>query len=235
MNDRRPTDAAGESWRKWGAGRSPPNPLTLVEDQERPLIWIGGERLDRKAYEVGRFDGHASRPIWRRIVALVVATFLAGVLIGRLIVPVSAATPRTVQPVIPAASSRESGAEGPASGNPAGPSGAPPAVRGSLDGVPTPSPAASQHESPATRTGIASWYHDRSLPASAFYAAARSWRWGERPYQVRVCRLATCIVVTVRDHCGCPDGRLTDLSPEAFRRLAPLSAGLVRVGVEGLR
>jgi hypothetical protein len=69
-----------------------PDPLTLVEDQERPLIWIGGERLDRRAYHIGRADGAASRPIWRRIVALMVATFLAGVLIGRLIVPVQAAS-----------------------------------------------------------------------------------------------------------------------------------------------
>jgi hypothetical protein len=54
----------------------------------------------RQGHDVGLYDGAHSRPIWRRIVAAIVATFIAGLLIGRLIVPVSAA-PRSAQPVIP--------------------------------------------------------------------------------------------------------------------------------------
>ena len=59
------------------------------------------------------------------------------------------------------------------------------------------------------------------------YAAVGSWRWGDKPYDIRVCKRGNqskCVVVTVRDFCrACKNGfGLVDLSPAAFKKLAPL-------------
>ena len=81
------------------------------------------------------------------------------------------------------------------------------------------------------RSGRASWYDD----GPGLYAAVNSYRWGDPRYSVRVCAGSRCVTVTVRDFCQCYVGtsreRVIDLSPDAFRRLAPLSAGLVKVTV----
>src|SRR5439155_6821107 len=81
--------------------------------------------------------------------------------------------------------------------------------------------------------GTASWYL-----ANGLIAAVHSWRWGNRPYTVRVClstlslRTFRCIRVWVQDYCaGCTGSRLIDLSDDAFRLLAPLSQGIIRVEV----
>jgi hypothetical protein len=76
------------------------------------------------------------------------------------------------------------------------------------------------------------------------YAAVGSWRWKDEPYRVKVCRaddVRVCVVVMVRDYCGrcfkdskkawTRNSRAIDLSPAAFKRLAPLHHGLVRVVV----
>ena len=73
-----------------------PDPLHVVRDDERLLIRVGGELLDERAYRIGLVDGAASHPLWGRIIAVIVGAFIAGLLIGRLIVPVSAA-PRSGQ------------------------------------------------------------------------------------------------------------------------------------------
>lgn len=76
--------------------------------------------------------------------------------------------------------------------------------------------------------GTASWYDD----GPGFYAAVPSYRWGDPVYAIEVCRAddpGRCATVAVRDFCGCPDGRIIDLSPAAFARLAPLERGLVGV------
>jgi hypothetical protein len=61
------------------------------------------------------------------------------------------------------------------------------------------------------------------------------------PYTVRVCldvQLSTfsCVVVRVVSSCACGDrggrGTVIDLSPAAFRKLAPLSRGVIPVTVE---
>jgi hypothetical protein len=125
-------------------------------------------------------------------------------------------------------------------------------------GAPTPPPAADLKQSPAITPkpterpvteppaiegGIASWCAPtptqcRRWGGTALLGAVHSFRWGDRPYRVRVCRqvgAAACVVVTVVSYCGCPDGRAIDLSPYAFGKLAPLSRGLVPVTVEELR
>jgi len=84
--------------------------------------------------------------------------------------------------------------------------------------------------------GWATWFDD----GPGLYAAAgpvlrdvlgEDWR-GQR---VTVCADA-CVRVVLSDWCACGerhgDPTLLDLSPAAFRRLAPLSAGVVRVSIE---
>ncbi|HET7702118.1 MAG TPA: RlpA-like double-psi beta-barrel domain-containing protein, partial [Candidatus Limnocylindrales bacterium] len=83
---------------------------------------------------------------------------------------------------------------------------------------------------PPAAGGRASWYD----VGPGLYAAVPSWRWGDEPYQVRVATGGRAVVVTVGDFCGCPGARVIDLSADAFRRLAPLSVGLVRVTVTRL-
>jgi hypothetical protein len=73
--------------------------------------------------------------------------------------------------------------------------------------------------------------------------AVPSFTFGDEPYPVQVCAFeggqANCVLVTVVSYCACGDRRgeptVIDLSPAAFRSLAPLSAGIVRVVVDHLR
>ena len=108
-------------------------------------------------------------------------------------------------------------------------------------------------------TGVASWYDATYTPRHGnggqttwytrkgyvLYAAVGSWRWGDKPYNIRVCRKdqpTRCVIVTVVDHCGrCAQdlrrtwtnkSRAIDLSPAAFARLRDLSAGLVAVSIQ---
>jgi rare lipoprotein A (peptidoglycan hydrolase) len=97
------------------------------------------------------------------------------------------------------------------------------------DRQPTASPSA------AITRGVASWY-----PAKGFIGAVHSWRWGDDPYPVAICGVqasaSVCLTVLVVDYCdACTGTRLIDLSDDAFRVLAPLDAGVVRIQTEGLR
>lgn len=91
----------------------------------------------------------------------------------------------------------------------------------------------------AERYGQSSWYTRKGI---THYAAVGSWRWGDKPYTLRVCRAddpSRCVVVTVVDWCGrCAadlrrvwtnKSRSIDLSPSAMAELAPLHHGVVRV------
>jgi hypothetical protein len=82
--------------------------------------------------------------------------------------------------------------------------------------------------------GVATWY--ATGPSGAYAAAGpllrkaigRGWRHD----QVLVCHADRCLIVTLVDWCLCSRGdRLVDLSDEAFRYLAPLSRGVIRVAV----
>jgi rare lipoprotein A (peptidoglycan hydrolase) len=48
---------------------------------------------------------------------------------------------------------------------------------------------------------------------------------------VTVCGNGSCVQVRLIDFCACGHGRVVDLYPAAFRRLAPLSQGVVLVRV----
>ena len=72
------------------------------------------------------------------------------------------------------------------------------------------------------------------------YAAVGSWRWGDKPYEIRVCKRENqdkCVVVTVRDFCrACKNGfGVIDLSPAAFKKLAPLWRGRIHVVIRSVK
>ncbi len=73
----------------------------------------------------------------------------------------------------------------------------------------------------------------QSWGGAARLGAVPSFRWGDDPYTVNVCReddASVCVTVRVVSYCGCGN-KLIDLSGYAFTRLAPLSRGVVRVVV----
>lgn len=86
--------------------------------------------------------------------------------------------------------------------------------------------------------GRASWYDD----GDGLYAAAgpdlRSWLGrGWRGQTVRVTSNGRSVLVRLTDWCQCYKNqrreRVVDLSPAAFRRLASLSRGIIRVTITG--
>lgn len=99
------------------------------------------------------------------------------------------------------------------------------------------------------KTGCYGGYKNTCTPYASgelvWYAAVGSWKWGDKPYKVEVCRVGTtkCVVVTVRDYCHGAwkalrlkgewnrNNRAIDLSPAAFMRLAPLSRGIIYVEI----
>jgi len=87
--------------------------------------------------------------------------------------------------------------------------------------------------------GSATWYCLSGVSpchqdyGDGMYAAAGSaLRVGDwRGRRVQVCGAGTCVVVRLIDRCACGDGRIIDLYSDAYRRLAPLSSGELRVKV----
>ena len=87
--------------------------------------------------------------------------------------------------------------------------------------------------------GSATWYCKGGTSACAagypggMYAAAgpelRVGAWRGRV--VRVCGSGACILVKLIDWCACGGSHVIDLYSDAFRRLAPLSSGAVKVTV----
>ncbi len=49
---------------------------------------------------------------------------------------------------------------------------------------------------------------------------------------MRVCSGGECVRVTLIDWCACKGERVIDLYGDAFRRLAPLSRGVIKVKVD---
>jgi len=89
--------------------------------------------------------------------------------------------------------------------------------------------------------GLATWYCLRGVSAchkgygNGMYAAAgpslRHGNW--RGSKVKVCTSSRCVTVTLIDWCACGGGRVIDLYSDAFRKLAPLSKGVLNVTVSG--
>ena len=81
----------------------------------------------------------------------------------------------------------------------------------------------------AIASGLASWW---SI-GPGLYVALPGYRDGTTVH-VKVCRGSACITAPVWTQCGCPGGRIVDLSADLFRRFAPLSLGLIVVTLERL-
>lgn len=85
--------------------------------------------------------------------------------------------------------------------------------------------------------GRASWYAADGMIAAAGPELRQRLGRGWRGTHVNVCA-SRCVVVRLADWCQCYRGerreRVIDLSDDAFSRLAPLSAGLVRVRITAL-
>lgn len=104
--------------------------------------------------------------------------------------------------------------------------------------------------------GVASWYNATYHPNGTqstwytragwkFYAAVGSFKWGDDPYSIKVCRAderTRCVYVLVVDHCArckrdlkrpwTARSRSIDLSPHAFSALRALHTGVVAVIIE---
>lgn len=88
----------------------------------------------------------------------------------------------------------------------------------------------------ARHRGTATWYCGsrctRGHPGGLFAAAGDELRTpGWRGRRVTVTSGGRSVVVTLVDTCACRGARVIDLYADAFRRLAPLSRGVVRVEV----
>lgn len=87
--------------------------------------------------------------------------------------------------------------------------------------------------------GVASWYCavgrsscTRGHPGGLFAAAGPALRVGDwQNRTVKVCA-GSCVEVRLIDWCDCHGTRAIDLYSDAFRRLAPLSRGVLTVSVE---
>ena len=104
--------------------------------------------------------------------------------------------------------------------------------------------------------GIASWYNATYHPKGTqstwytragvkFYAAVGTFKWGDDPYAIKVCRAdkrSRCVIVLVVDHCArckadlkkpwTARSRSIDLSPHAFSALRGLHVGVTEVIIE---
>lgn len=103
-----------------------------------------------------------------------------------------------------------------------------------------PGPVRLRRSAPPSRTGgapvRATWYEGRRGacgPLRGLYAASGRDMLGGHVKcgtRVEVCHSAECVTVTILDRCaGCGAG--IDLAAGAFRRLAPLSRGVIRVTI----
>jgi rare lipoprotein A (peptidoglycan hydrolase) len=106
-------------------------------------------------------------------------------------------------------------------------------------------PATSTSRQPGVRltgrsaTGAATWYCEtgvsachHSYPGGLYAAAGPELRVGNwRGRHVRVCGNGNCVNVILIDWCACGGNHIIDLYSDAFRHLAPLSAGAVHVTV----
>jgi len=138
----------------------------------------------------------------------------------------------------------------------AGLTGAPPDVRvrpvpepvanGHVGGAPSPRPASTERPTARVSRGWATWCAPtptkcQGWGGDAKVGAVRSFRFGDDPYVVQVCAFedgrTACTHVRVVSHCACGDRHgiptVIDLSPAAFRELAPQRLGVIRVEVSG--
>ena len=115
-------------------------------------------------------------------------------------------------------------------------------------------PVLTEHGIP--QRGVASWYdatyHPNGVQSTwytrkgwKFYAAVGTFKWGDKPYPIKVCRTddrSRCVYALVVDRCSrcradmrkpwTARSRNIDLSPHAFSHLRGLHLGVVEVIIE---
>jgi hypothetical protein len=79
--------------------------------------------------------------------------------------------------------------------------------------------------------GVASWYAAPGSVAAAGPALRRALGHWRGQLVTVISRDGNRVTVRLTDWCGCPHGRVIDLSDPAFAVLAPLPVGIVRVTV----
>jgi hypothetical protein len=104
--------------------------------------------------------------------------------------------------------------------------------------APKPEPTVEGDVGTAAIGGKATWYDDGPGLYGAAGPVLREALGGDPAFRgqtVRVCA-DECVLVRLTDWCACGDRGgvpiLIDLSPDAFARLAPLSAGVIDVTIE---
>jgi hypothetical protein len=104
--------------------------------------------------------------------------------------------------------------------------------------APEPEPAVEGDIGTALVGGKATWYDDGPGLYGAAGPVLREALGGDPAFRgqtVRVCA-DDCVLVRLTDWCACGDRggvpTVIDLSPDAFARLAPLSAGVIDVTIE---
>lgn len=196
----------------------PRDPLYVPEDA---LVERRGGPTERRA----RRRGHSTLAL--------IAFLIAGLILGALVHATLAAS-RGAH-VIPAATVRDGE---PDRGLPEALAGASPILEPLLTASPAPRPAVEQPTAelkevakPSSRPvvvlaptsgtrGSASWYDD-PRKAGMYAAAGPALRIGDwRGRTVTVCA-STCFAVVLSDFCGCPGGRVIDLSSTAYAPGAP--------------
>jgi hypothetical protein len=182
---------------------------------------------------------------WVAVAALVVVAMLAIAFVGYLAAPREADTSTAPQPGAPGLSgSVGSSAQAPASASRSPLPGAPrPAERPAVDGrgetpQPAGAPAPTGGIGSAMIGGLATHYDNGPGLYGAAGPLLREALGGDpafRGQRVEVCA-DECVTVRLVDWCACGDRggipTIIDLSPQAFARLAPLTAGVIPVTIE---
>lgn len=120
-----------------------------------------------------------------------------------------------------------------ASPPPPPPTAAPPTPRPSPRATPRPTPEPVAPRTSHSTTVTATWYCEPGLSrcsvgrSDGLYAAISPDLEWLRGKAIRVCYGASCVVVSIID-CNCQATQAIDLYADAFRELAPLSAGRLR-------
>lgn len=171
------------------------------------------------------------------ICGIIVGAFGAGTAVGTLASPPRPAVDPA--PIVVPATGQVMGAAGQApTDRPRTPAATPPALP-TLAADPDAARGSEGSPGPRSLRGYATWYATPGLVAAAGPVLRRRLGKGWRGDRVSVCAGRRCVAVRLVDWCACGPrhGRptLLDLSDAAFRRLAPLSMGVVAVRVRLFR
>ena len=191
--------------------------------------------------------------LWVLIASAIAAGILAGGLLLGALSPVAAPRSAAHPVILPSPSGRMTteracplpspDVDGLRTGAPHDPASVSAAASGDARPIGTPSsPAtgmrAASSEAPRSRIplrGVATWFRSPSGVSAAGPTLRRALGPGWRGSSIRACAGEMCVVTVLGDWCACADRpggpTVIDLDARLFARLAPLSAGVLRVTV----